>query len=98
MKILGTITTKLADHDSRLHDMAPLVTTETQPGPSLATTNRDCLRVAVLIWPRPFDGMEEQVRHGVAEHLQGVLPANLPTTDEESGDDEQTTAQPWQKH
>ena len=74
------------------------MTTELQPGPSLASTDRDCPRVTVLDGQDQFDGMEEQVCRGVVEHLRGAFPAYLPTTDDDSGDDEQTATQHWKTH
>ena len=76
MKMLATITTKLSDHDARLDEMTPwadipAVTTEPQAGPSLATTDRDHLRVDVRDGQDQFDKMEEQVHRRVAKHLKG---------------------------
>ena len=99
MKILGTITSKLADHDARLDDMAPwadilVLTTELLPGPNLATTDWDCPRVAVLESRDQFDGMEEQVCWRVAEHLKGAHPTYLRTSEKDSGDDEKLRLNP----
>ena len=63
IKILGTITTKLAAHDARMNDLASqadalAVTMEVQPGPS---HNFSQPWVAVLVGQNQFNSMEEQV-------------------------------------
>ena len=74
------------------------MTTEMQPGPSLASTDRGCPKVIALDAQDQFDGMEEQLHQRVVERLSGAMPTYLPTTDDDLGDDEQTSTQPQKIH
>ena len=68
--------------------------TELLPSLSLASTDRDHHRVVVLDSQSQFDDIEEQVCWRMAENLRGALPAYLPTSDNDLGDDDQTATQP----
>ena len=65
---------------------------DVQPGPSCDAAKGVCPRVAVPDDQDQFHMMEEQVHRRVAEHRRVALPAYLPTTDDDSGADDEAPA------
>ena len=80
------------------HVVIPGAVADVQPGPGCDDAKGDCPRVAVPDDQDQFHEMEEQVHRIVAECLRGALPAYLPTTDNDSGADDETPAQPRKKN
>ena len=72
----------------------PVMTTEPQPFPSLTYTDSDHPSIAVLDGQDQCDGIEAHVYQRLDEHLKGALPTYLPTTDNDSGNEEHTTTEP----
>ena len=99
--MLGDITTKLAAHGIRMYDLTSHVvflgvTADVQPGPSNDLQRHPM--IAVEGNQDRFHRMEEQVRCRITEHLRGVMPVYLLTTDDDSEADGGAPAQPMKKH
>ena len=102
MKMLGNITTKHAAHEVRMDDIAsrmvvPGDMADAQPGPSHEATKEDHPRLTVPDDQDQFHGIEEQVCCRVSEHLRRSLPTYLPTTDDDSGAENEVPTQPRKK-